>query len=232
MKGELILIPTPISEDKNLHQDSIEAINQTLGSTDEVLFVVEEHKIARRRWIKWGLERSLIDQFIIYNEQTWHDEVDPLIEKLKKGFKVFIQSDGGLPGLFDPGRELIFRSWENGVNVTSLNFDNSVVLALTLSGFRNTSFEVKGFIPRKADEREKFWKQMNSCKQTAVIMDTPYRLSKVIQELQGSITNQNRLVYIGCNLNTKEEFSYWGTIKSLKSFSGPEKANFVLCLSQ
>ena len=44
-------------------------------------------------------------------------------------------SDGGLPAFCDPGKELVAACHRNNVKVTSSPFQNSIVLALALSGF-------------------------------------------------------------------------------------------------
>ena len=77
--GELILIPTPIQDDRPLESVAREMLLKDCLSTD-VLILVEEHKIGRQRWLRWGLPREAIEKFILFNEHT-QEKLTPDISK-------------------------------------------------------------------------------------------------------------------------------------------------------
>ena len=64
---------------------------------------MEDPKPARRAWIRFGLDRKFIDNFVYYNEQTRIDILEDLVKELKSGKNVYLLSDCGLPAFCDPG---------------------------------------------------------------------------------------------------------------------------------
>jgi hypothetical protein len=52
--SELILVPTPISDELPLESVALELLKAD-ALKENVVLLVEEHKVARQRWLKWGL---------------------------------------------------------------------------------------------------------------------------------------------------------------------------------
>src|SRR4051812_39004002 len=106
MMGQLILVPTPIQEDHPL-----ESVAKDLLLADalkeSVLILVEEHKIGRQRWLKWGLPREAIEKFILFNEHTQEKIQSEIIKEIKGGKRAYLLSDCGLPAFCDPGQMLV-----------------------------------------------------------------------------------------------------------------------------
>lgn len=92
----LTLIPTPIADELPLEVKALELLQEE-AMKEEVILLVEEHKVARQRWIKWGLPREAIEKFILFNEHTQEKLVSEIIKEMKKGKKAFLLSDCGLP---------------------------------------------------------------------------------------------------------------------------------------
>ena len=221
----LTLIPTPIDEINTLEQTALELLKK--ASIDENnIFCVEEAKIARRRWISWGLDRTLIDQFVLFNEHTQSDLVNDLIGKMRQGKSVYLMSDCGLPAFCDPGQALVKACHESGLKVTSTPFYNSTILAVALSGFNHDKFFFEGFLPQDKDKRSQELKRVSKNSYTTILMDTPYRLNKLIEELKELIPN--RKVFIGLDLNKKEEELIYSELKHLNLEK--QKREFILVI--
>ena len=105
LQGKLTLIPTPISEDYMLHPEAVLSLRNAFDQKEIIL--VEDHKIARRRWLKWGLPREAIETFELYNEHNQKSSIPQIIESLKKGRNVYLMSDCGIPAFCDPGEALV-----------------------------------------------------------------------------------------------------------------------------
>jgi 16S rRNA (cytidine1402-2'-O)-methyltransferase len=67
--SELILVPTPLTDELPLETVALEILRRDCLKSD-VILLVEEHKVARNRWLKWGLPREAIEKFELYNEHT------------------------------------------------------------------------------------------------------------------------------------------------------------------
>ena len=72
--GTLTLIPTPLSEVGELEPVAFRLLNSAATTeADNSLFVIEDLKPGRRRWLSFKLPRETIESFILYNEHTAAD---------------------------------------------------------------------------------------------------------------------------------------------------------------
>lgn len=223
MKGKLILVPTPIAPGVMISQEIKKGLEDAFQRGD--LLLVEEHKIARRRWIAWGLPREAIDQFICYNEHNQQEEITQVIQQIQKGRNAYIMSDGGLPAFCDPGQLLVHRCHESQIQVSSLPFSNSVILAIALSGFCAKQFIFQGFLPQKTQERNETWKRMQENSSMQVFMDTPYRLIKCLEELQEFCPERD--LFMGCDLNSDIELCVRGKPSQVMKKLQGSKREFI-----
>lgn len=231
MSGKLILVPTPIDEESPLEllaKSMIEAA--LLENREKTLILVEEAKAGRQRWLRFGLPREIIADFVLYNEHTRFELVPTLIKKLESGYTLFLLSDGGLPAFCDPGRELIHECHQKGIKVTSTPFPNSVALAFALSGIKRDDFYFAGFLPPKEPERTKRYDHLLEMKFPVILMDTPYRLGRVLEELTVLLHAHaiNRKIFLALDLNSKSEELFWGYPKDLAIQLRDQKREFVL----
>jgi 16S rRNA (cytidine1402-2'-O)-methyltransferase len=95
-------------------------------------------------------------------------------------------------------------------------FPNSISLAIALSGFSHDRFIFEGFIPARGSERKSALKSILSRKEMSVIMDTPYRLNSLVDEMK-KISGE-RQVFIGLNLNHEDETLIRDNLKDIKLF--------------
>jgi len=225
----LTLIPTPLQDDLPLETIALEKLK--LRSLDEkTILLVEEHKVARNRWLRWGLPREAIEKFILYNEHTQVSLIPDIIKKLKSGSQAFLMSDCGLPAFCDPGQKLVEACHLAQLPVTATPFPNSISLALALSGFESSTFEFSGFIPHKSPEREQ-WLKAHLKKTTLQIwMDTPYRLKKLLAELEA--LKIEREICFALNLGAKDEMIVRGKWpRVFQKLQAIEKAEFILLIA-
>ncbi len=228
MQGTLTLIPTPIDEENPLEQVACELLKKAASEEREKsLFVIEELKIGRQRWLRFGLPRDCVDSFILLNEHNAATVSKDLVKELKAGKNVFIMSDGGLPAFCDPGRELVDLCHKEKIKVTSTPFANSISLALAMSGFPHSRFVFEGFLPAKTEERQAALKNILNEKRTVIMMDTPYRLKKLLEDL----TSSQREIFLGLDLNAKNEELLRGKAKEILSCLSEYKREFILILA-
>lgn len=227
--SELILVPTPIQE-----EHALESVAKEMLLTDclkeNVLILVEEHKIGRQRWLKWGLPREAIEKFILFNEHTQEKIQVDIIKEIKNGKRVYLLSDCGLPAFCDPGQLLVDACHKQRLKVTATPYPNSISLAIALSGFSHSSFVFSGFIPVKEPERSEWVKKELKRPETLIWMETPYRLKKLLEELQKA--SLDREIFLGCDLGGKDEFLIRGNPQSLiKGIGEQDKREFVMVIA-
>lgn len=226
--GKLILVPTPIDDESPLEPTALGLLKQAVSDKKSII-CVEDAKPGRRRWLHWGLPREAIDEFVLFNEHTRREEQPQLIEKLSSGYDVYLMSDGGLPAFCDPGKELVNACHESNIKVTSTPFSNSVSLAMALSGFDHEKFVFQGFLPAKKEERARALKELVKEKRTQVLMDTPYRMVKLLNEL--SETCPDRELFLAMDLNQPKERLLRGKASLLAKNLDGLKAEFILIIS-
>jgi len=227
MKGKLVLVPTPLDDESPL--EPVAFARLVKACEDHDIIAIEDLKPGRRRWIHWGLPREKVDSFILYNEHTQAEHNKELIANLKKGKNVFLLSDGGLPAFCDPGRELVDLCHKFNIVVTATPFCNSISLAVALSGFVPDKFFFEGFLPLDRAEREKELKRISKMREAVVLMDTPYRLKKLLAEIEEEIPS--RQLFLGLDLNFSTEECLRGDAKQIISSLKEFKREFILILS-
>ncbi|MGI4992936.1 SAM-dependent methyltransferase [Halobacteriovorax sp. GFR7] len=226
--GTLYLIATPIDEQNPLDTTALNLLKSAIEKREQSLFLIEDLKPCRRRWIRFGLDREIIEDFILFNEHTQVEIENEIITKIQSGKNAYLMSDGGLPAFCDPGQKLVKRCHELGIRVTCTPHSNSISLAVALSGIDCANFTFAGFPPRRPEERKEFLKNLTKVNMPKVLMDTPYRLTRLLEESVEVFGD--RLAFVGMELNGEdEELKYGKLSKLLKDISGLKK-EFILII--
>jgi 16S rRNA (cytidine1402-2'-O)-methyltransferase len=227
----LTLIPTPLKEELPLEPTAL-ALLQTAASDERYWILVEELKVARQRWLRWGLPRETIERFKAFNEHSVEVLEGEVVKHLKSGGLAVLMSDGGLPAFCDPGQSLVNRCHQNKIPVTATSFPNSISLAVALSGFSHRSFFFRGFLPQK-EGRESALKEVWAHSATQVLMETPYRRQRLLEELlqHRPGPQKKRRVFIALELNGPQELLVQGELETVAArVASIEKQEFVLIL--
>lgn len=232
-RGVLCLIPTPLSENGVLEPVAFEVLHYAATEKkEECVFVIEDLKPGRKRWLGFGLPRETVESFVLYNEHTAAEASRKLLTEIQQGKKVFLMSDGGLPAFYDPGVELVRLCHQNHQLVTSTPMSNSVVLALALSGFSHKKFWFEGFLPLESADRKNVIKDLLKQKNTCILMDTPYRLKRVLEEFQECFSGSRKKLFLAMDINSPHEELLTGSPEQLLGKVLDFKREFVLVLSE
>lgn len=104
-----------------------------------------------------------------------------LLGELNKGKNIAIVSDSGTPCISDPGSILVASAIEAGTEVIEVCGANSVITALSITGFKITSFSFFGFLSKsEKDVREEIERMMVSGIPIAVYFESPKRIKGTI----------------------------------------------------
>ncbi len=226
---DLILIPTPLQDDLPLEPVARARLLEDCLRED-VLLLVEEHKVARQRWLKWGLPREAIERFVLFNEHTQEKIQGEILKSLREKKRAYLMSDCGLPAFCDPGQKLVDACHRQGITVTATPFPNSIALALALSGFSHSRFAFSGFVPVKEPERSAWIKAELKRPETQIWMETPYRLKKLVEDL--AKVSLSREIFLGMDLGGPSELLLRGPVSHiLKGLGDQEKREFVLIIA-
>tara|TARA_B100000212_G_scaffold317287_1_gene272849 strand:- start:50893 stop:51759 length:867 start_codon:yes stop_codon:yes gene_type:complete len=172
--GVLYLVGTPIG---NLSDITPRAIN-VLKKVN--LIACEDTRNTRKIMAKYNFH-NILESF---HKVNIIKKIPKIIDYLKSGQSIAIVSDAGMPGICDPGKEIVLSAKENNINVICIPGPCAALTALVTSGFESSKFIFEGFLPRKNGEREIILKEINQREKTTVLYESPHRLKKLLKELK------------------------------------------------
>jgi len=170
----LYLVATPIG---NLEDITLRAL-RTLKECDVV--AAEDTRRTGQLLRHFGISKPLLSYFQ-FNEAKRSEEI---IERLRRGEKVALVTDAGSPGISDPGERVVKAAIAAGFRVEPVPGPSALVAALTASGLPADEFHFIGFLPHKSGQRRKKLEGLKSFEGTLVLYESPYRIEKLLGELQ------------------------------------------------
>ena len=174
MQGTLYLCATPIG---NL-EDITYRVLRILKEVD--LIAAED----TRNSIKLLNHFEIHTPMTSYHEYNKFEKGQELVEELRAGRNIALITDAGMPGISDPGEELVKMCAEAGIPVTVLPGACACVTALTVSGLGTRRFAFEAFLPMDKKERQSILEEMKSETRTMVLYEAPHRLLKTLGELK------------------------------------------------
>jgi 16S rRNA (cytidine1402-2'-O)-methyltransferase len=126
-----------------------------------------------------GLEKK---KLVAYHEHNERQMAATLVEWAARGQRVAVATDGGTPGVSDPGFTLVRAAARAGVAVTMVPGPAAFVMAAVLSGLPVHGITFRGFPPRKSGQRKRFLEVDAASPHTLVLYESPYRIGKLIDD--------------------------------------------------
>jgi len=116
-----------------------------------------------------------------YHEHNKRAKLDYLLDCLKEEDLALV-SEAGMPGLSDPGYELIAAAIERGISVVPVPGASAVITALVVSGLPTDQFLYLGFLPRRPGFRRRLLKSVAGQPRTMVAFEAPHRLLETLDD--------------------------------------------------
>ena len=212
----LTIVSTPIGNNSDISLRALEI----LKNCDTV--IGEELRVASTLLKKLGIEKKEIFEL---NEHSQKDDLYELVE-LCQTRNVALISDCGTPVFSDPGADLIRLCRQKKITVTTAPGASSLMALLSLSSQRLDSFVFVGFLPAKKESRQQALNDLKKESRNWILMDTPYRLQALLQDLSEIMPNEKAL--LGLNLTQPDELVIEGTMKEIKKNCPLKEAEFIL----
>ncbi|QIB27792.1 16S rRNA (cytidine(1402)-2'-O)-methyltransferase [Caloranaerobacter azorensis] len=219
-KGVLYVCPTPIG---NLEDITIRVLN-VLKSVD--LIAAEDTRHTLKLLNHYDIKKPLTS----YHEHNMKQKGKILIDKLLKGENIALVSDAGMPGISDPGEDLIRLAIENGVRVVGLPGPSASLLALVISGLPTNRFVFEGFLPSNKKERRKRLNKIRKEDRTIIFYEAPHRLINSLKDMNEILGD--RKIAVARELTKRYEEIFRGTLKeAINKFQKDGiKGEFVLVI--
>jgi 16S rRNA (cytidine1402-2'-O)-methyltransferase len=213
----LYVIATPIG---NLEDISLRA----LRILQEVkLIAAEDTRTTRHLLSAHNIKTPLTS----YHEHSKRAKLDYLLNYLEKEDLALV-SEAGMPGLSDPGYELIVAAIEHGISVVPIPGVSAVITALVVSGLPTDQFLYVGFLPRRKGQRQRLLSSIVDEPRTIVAFETPHRLREALNDIVESLGN--RRISVCRELTKVHEEIFRGRVNQAREHFAEPRGEFTLVI--
>lgn len=199
--GKLYVVGTPIG---NLDDLTF----RSLATLKKVTLIAAEDT---RHTGKLLQHFDILTPQISYHEHNRLSRLDELLNILSQGQDIALVTDAGMPGISDPGYELIKACIEAKIEVVPIPGVTAVITALAVSGLPTERFCFEGFLPGKEKLRQERLEGLKTETRTMVFYEAPHKLIKTLEDLRETF-GPTRKIVLGRELTKLYEEIWRGTV--------------------
>lgn len=181
MSGKLYICPTPIGNLEDITYRTLRVLNEV------DLIAAEDTRHSIRLLNHFDISKPLTS----YHDHNQNTKGDYLINKLLDGENIAVISDAGMPGISDPGEQIIRQAIENNIEVEVLPGATAFVTALVGSGLNTYKFVFEGFLDRDKKTRREQLESIKEEKRTIIFYESPHRLKDTLKDMLKILGNRN-----------------------------------------
>ncbi len=218
--GILYIVATPIGNPQDI---TLRAV-KLLGEVDAV--ICEERRQGSTLLKQLGITPRALIPLNEHNEQF---DSAALVQRILSGENMALISDAGTPVFADPGADLIRQAVDFGIRVSPLPGASSLMALLSVVDFKLEQFVYAGFLSRTPEERRRELGRYLKLNLPVVIMDTPYRLNNLLEDIE-KIGGKNCRLTLGMDLTMPGETILRGSIGDIRRQTQGRKAEFILII--
>jgi 16S rRNA (cytidine1402-2'-O)-methyltransferase len=216
--GTLSIVATPIGNPEDITLRAIEV----LKSVDAV--VCEEAKPGSTLLKRLGIADK---ELVLLNEHNEAEMAAELLMRLLNGENMALISDCGTPVFADPGAYLIQLAASSGIKVSPIPGASSLMAALSVLDFKMEQFYFAGFLSRESELRRKELARLRGMKIPVILMDTPYRLRALLEDVC-KVFGKQVYVTVAFDLTLPGETIMRGGAADVIRQVGSRKGEFIL----
>ena len=173
LEAGLYLCPTPIG---NLEDIPLRVL-KVLALADAVAAEDTRHSIKLLN--HYGIKKKLIS----YHEHNLKKRGPEIVDEIRSGRAIALVSDAGMPGISDPGADILRLCIEASLPVVVLPGPSASITALVASGLRTDRFTFWGFAERQGARRKEQLEAMLNQDGTVILYESPHRIEGTLKEL-------------------------------------------------
>jgi 16S rRNA (cytidine1402-2'-O)-methyltransferase len=206
--GTLYIVGTPIG---NLEDISPRA----LRVLDEVKLIAAENPARTQRLLaRYEIHTSMMRYTDAYQRKK-ESRMAAVFAALEEG-DVALVSEAGMPGLADPGYELIGAALDRGVPLVAVPGPTALSAALSVAGLSSERFVFLGFLPRRSGARRDLLAPWVDRPFAVVAYESPHRLLDSLADVASLFGH--RLLVVACELTKLYEEIQRGTPAELMAY--------------
>jgi len=213
----LYLVATPIGNLEDISQRAVRILGEVR------LIAAEDTRRTRRLLATYGIKASLTS----YYEHNRKSKLPYLLGRLECE-DIALVSDAGMPGISDPGCELVRAAIGRGIPVIAIPGPSVLPTALAVSGLSASQFVYLGFLPRKKGERRRLLGSIDTEQRTIVALEAPHRLLASLTDVEEILGDREIAV---CRELTKvHEEVFRGTVSQARAHFSQPRGEFTLVI--
>jgi 16S rRNA (cytidine1402-2'-O)-methyltransferase len=216
--GTLYVVGTPIGNLEDLTRRAARVLGQVS------LIAAEDTRVTRKLLSHLDIHVPVTS----YHQHNWPAKIPVLLEALTLG-DVALVTDAGMPGISDPGSELVAAASARGFPVETAPGVSAVTTALALSGLPGDAFLFLGFLPRRRKDRRARLESIAPLAETLVIFEAPHRLGSTLQDLRDVLGD--RPVAVCRELTKLHQEVFRGTLSQAREHFQSPRGEFVLVVA-
>lgn len=199
--GTLYIVGTPIG---NLEDMTFRAI-QVLRDVTAIAAEDTRHTGKLLQHFQIGTPQ------ISYHDHNRRSRLPDILNRLQQGQAIALVTDAGMPGISDPGYDLVKACADAEVPVVPIPGPSAVTTALSAAGLPTDRFAFEGFLPPKGQERRDRLESLKAEARTLVFYEAPHRLQQTLQDFETAFGGDREIVLARELTKLHEEF-WRGTI--------------------
>ena len=172
--GTLFVVATPLGNLSDITPRALETLQRA------AIVACEDTRRTRGLLTHFGIRAPRVISCHKFNEKR---QLDTVLDALRDGKDVALVSDGGTPGLSDPGAVAVEAALNEGLPVSPIPGPSAVAAALSVCGFEGSSFVFAGFLPARAGERRRAIETMRDESRPIVLFEAPHRVAATVAGL-------------------------------------------------
>lgn len=154
---------------------------------------------------------------ISYHEHNRNGRIPELLTRLSEGKDIALVTDAGVPGISDPGYELVKACAEAEITVVPVPGAVAAITALSASGISTDKFVFEGFLSAKAKQRRSHLEKLKLEERTLVFYESPHRLRSTLEDMK-EIFGDDRQIVLARELTKIYEEFWRGSIAGACSY--------------
>jgi 16S rRNA (cytidine1402-2'-O)-methyltransferase len=177
--GALYLVATPIG---NLEDITLRALRVL---KEVILIAAEDTRTARNLLAHFGIATPVTSYF----EHNKLAKLEAILAALERG-DVAVISEAGMPGLSDPGYELVRAALGRNIRIIPIPGASALTAALVASGLPTDQFVYLGFLPRQKNARRRLLQSVAEETRTLVAYEAPHRVCAALDDIADILGNR------------------------------------------
>lgn len=220
-QNTLYIIPTPIG---NLEDITIRTLN--ILKEIDVLYC-EDKRVTQKLLNRYEIKVPTKS----YHEHNKEFALSGALNDLEEGKNIGLVSDAGMPGISDPGYDLICAVNETNHNVVVLPGASAFLVALVRSNFPNNKFTYHGFLGTNKRIKVERLTEIFEASESSVFYESPHKLIATLKLM--SNIDESKKITVAREITKLNEEYVQGTVKEVLAHfeENPIKGEFVIVVN-